>query len=65
MINTSTPGAAAVGGIAQADAKYSGRIGLLFSAVLQRVYAAHVEKAQMRFAPTAVYPSRVIKHRSG
>jgi len=63
MTNKSTLGAVGVVRIAQAGAKYIGKLGSLFSAVLQRLYAAHVEKAQMRFAPTPIYSSRVDKHR--
>jgi hypothetical protein len=63
MINTSTLGAAAVARIAQAGATYIGKLGPLFFVVLQSLYAAHVERVQMRFAPTPVYPSRVIERR--
>jgi hypothetical protein len=42
----------------------AGKIGPLFLAALQRLYAAHVEKVQMRFAPQPVRCDRGIKHRS-
>jgi len=40
-----------------------GRLGMLFSAALQRIYAAHMERAQMRFAPEPIYSGRVVKRR--
>ncbi len=40
-----------------------GRLGTLFSATLQRIYAAHTERAQMRFAPQPIYSGRVVKRR--
>jgi hypothetical protein len=56
MIDKSTLGAAAALAIA--------KIGPLFMAVLQRLYAAHVEKVQMRFAPQPIRYDRGITHRS-
>jgi hypothetical protein len=53
MIDKSTLGGAAALAI--------GKIGPLFLAVLQRLYAAHVEKVQMRFAPQPVRCDRGIK----
>ena len=53
-------GADAPGTIAQAAyANTVGRLGALFLTGLQHIYAAHIEKAQMRFAP--VRCSRPIK----
>jgi hypothetical protein len=53
-------GADAPGSITQAAyANTVGRLGALFLSGLQYVYAAHMEKAQMRFAP--VRCSRPIK----
>jgi hypothetical protein len=40
------------------------KIGPLFLAVLNRLYAAHMERAQMRFAPQPMRCDRGIKHRS-
>jgi hypothetical protein len=62
MINQTVPGAV-VANIGQTGAKYAGKLGLLFSATLQRLYAAHVEKAQMRFAPTPILSDRLPKRR--
>jgi hypothetical protein len=51
-------GSAALGGpavtvqITRAGARYVGKIGLAFYAALGRLYAAHMEKALMRLAPT-------------
>jgi hypothetical protein len=42
-----------------------GKIGPLFMTALQRVYAAHMEKAQMRFAPRPVYCDRAMERRRG
>jgi hypothetical protein len=36
----------------QAGAKYAGRVGSAFYAALGRLYDAHMEKVQMRLAPT-------------
>jgi hypothetical protein len=47
MTNKSTLGGAAALAI--------GKIGPLFMTALQRLYAAHVERAQMRFAPRPVH----------
>lgn len=38
--------------ITQAGAKYAGKVETMFCAALGRLYAAHMEKAQMRLAPT-------------
>jgi hypothetical protein len=38
--------------IRQAGAKYLGKAGSAFYAALSGLYAAHMEKAQMRLAPT-------------
>jgi hypothetical protein len=62
MIRQSTPGAV-VARIGQTGAKYADKLGSLFSATLQRLYAAHVEKAQMRFAPTPILSGRLPKRR--
>jgi hypothetical protein len=35
-----------------------GKIGSLFLAGLQQLYAAHTEKVQMRFAPRPIYSGR-------
>jgi hypothetical protein len=37
-----------------------GKLGPLFMTALQRLYAAHVERAQMRFAPRPVCRDRAI-----
>jgi hypothetical protein len=42
--------------VTQAGAKYVGKIGSALSAALGRLYAAHVERAQMRLAPTTTGP---------
>jgi hypothetical protein len=57
MTNKSTLGGAAALAI--------GKIGPLFMTALQRVYAAHMEKAQMRFAPRPVYCDRAMERRRG
>ncbi|HSZ67141.1 MAG TPA: hypothetical protein VK825_13125 [Xanthobacteraceae bacterium] len=57
MTNKSTLGGAAALAI--------GKIGPLFMAALQRLYAAHMEKAQMRFAPRSVYCDRAVERRRG
>jgi hypothetical protein len=57
MIDKSTLGGAAALAI--------GKIGPLFVTALQRLYAAHMEKAQMRFAPVPKYSGRVIERRRG
>jgi hypothetical protein len=55
-------GADALGSITQAAyANTVGRLGALFLSGLQHVYAAHMEKAQMRFAPRPVRCSRPLK----
>jgi hypothetical protein len=61
MINTPTrSGGAAPENIAQATlANAIGRLGSLFFAGLQHLYAAHTEKVQMRFAP--IRCGRVVK----
>jgi hypothetical protein len=41
-----------------------GKIGPLFLAALHRLYAAHAEKVQMRFAPQPIPCDRGIKNRS-
>jgi len=62
MTYQSMPGAV-VAIIGHTGAKYVGMLGLLFFATLQRLYAAHVEKAQMRFAPTPVLSDRLAERR--
>jgi hypothetical protein len=57
MTNKSTLGGAATLAI--------GKIGPLFMTTLQRLYAAHMEKAQMRLAPQPVYCDRAIECRRG
>jgi hypothetical protein len=42
-----------------------GAVGSVFSATLQRIYAAHTEKAQMRFAPQPIYSGRIGRRRRG
>jgi hypothetical protein len=42
-----------------------GKIGPLFAAALQYLYAAHAEKVQMRFAPTPKYAGRIVERRRG
>jgi hypothetical protein len=42
--------------VTQAGAKYVGKIGSALAVALGRLYAAHVEKAQMRLAPTRTRP---------
>jgi hypothetical protein len=60
MINKAMLGAAAVvAGVAQAGAKYAEKLGSLFAVTLQRLYDAHMEKAQMRFAPTPILSGRL------
>jgi hypothetical protein len=63
MINQTQPGAVTFERIGQAGAKYFGQLGSLFSVALQGIYAAHMEKAQMRFAPTPIYSERVVRRR--
>jgi hypothetical protein len=40
-----------------------GKIGPLFFTALQRLYDAHVERAQMRFAPRPVESCRAVERR--
>jgi len=55
-------GADAPGSITQAVyANTVGRLGALFLSGLQHVYASHMEKAQMRFAPRPVHCGRAGK----
>jgi len=61
-INQAMPGAV-VTRIGQTGAKYVGKLGSLFSVALQGLYAAHVEKAQMRFAPTPILSDRLPQRR--
>jgi hypothetical protein len=42
--------------VKRAGAKYVGKIGSALCVALGRLYAAHVEKAQMRLAPTRTGP---------
>jgi hypothetical protein len=44
-------------------ANIAGKLGDVFSATLQRLYAAHVEKVQMRFAPLPVRSDRGLENR--
>ncbi len=62
MITQSMLGAV-VARIGQTGAKYADKLGSLFSATLQRLYAAHVERAQMRFAPTPILSGRLPRSR--
>jgi hypothetical protein len=55
--NAQSPGA--IVRIAQAGAEHLGKLGTLFGTALQRLYAAHVEKAQMRLAPTPIPSGRL------
>jgi hypothetical protein len=41
--------------ITQAGANYVGKAGWVFCAVLGRLYDAHMERAQMRLAPTRAH----------
>lgn len=60
MINKTRPGAVAVvASVVQAGASYAEKLGSLFAVTLQRLYDAHMEKAQMRFAPTPILSGRL------
>ena len=63
MIHQSQPGAVTFERIGHAGAKYFGKLGSLFSVALQGLYAAHMEKAQMRFAPEPIYSERAVRRR--
>jgi hypothetical protein len=55
-------GADALGSITQAAyANTVSKLGALFLTGLQHIYAAHMEKAQMRFAPRPVRCNHAIK----
>jgi hypothetical protein len=65
MVNQSMPGQQAVAARAgRAGAAFAEKLGSLFSQTLQRLYEAHTEKVQMRFAPQPIHSGRLPKRRS-
>ncbi len=62
MTNTATHrNAAQAGGAQAAIVNTIDRVGTLFLAGLQHIYAAHTEKVQMRFAPKPICRARAIQ----